>query len=321
MKRDRLAAWMCVGAACGALALPAIARAYDPFLETPDAATVEQSAAYRHANMGGQAALDELRARGVLFQQQGPARGVETPIRLTGRLHGVHIHSALPEAQRITTPFEICDARLALALDDFAAILERHGIDEVVHYSMYRPAPPPQPARRGGPPGVVPSSSAPLPPLPQPDQDGLAPISMPQPGRNTTARASGSGGRATTMRLRSGPSAAPRVPMAGAQALVTREAKATRHPAGLAIDVATLRKKSGEWLSVAGHFAGRIGAQTCGAGVTEPTDAKAKELRAIVCEASAARVFTYVLTPNYNAPHRDHFHMEIKPGVRWFLVH
>jgi hypothetical protein len=40
-----------------------------------------------------------------------------------------------------------------------------------------------------------------------------------------------------------------------------------------------------------------------------------------VCEASDLGVFTYVLTPNYDAAHVDHFHMEIKPGVRWFLYH
>lgn len=95
----------------------------------------------------------------------------------------------------------------------------------------------------------------------------------------------------------------------------------SRHPAGLAIDVAMLRKKSGEWLNVATHFAGHIGARTCGAGVAVPTDPKAREMQAIVCEASDARVFTYVLTPNYNLAHRDHFHMEVKPGARWFLVH
>ena len=96
---------------------------------------------------------------------------------------------------------------------------------------------------------------------------------------------------------------------------------ATRHPAGLAIDVATFRRDAGTTLSVAKDFAGHIGAKTCGDGVPTPDSPAAKELQAIVCEAAAAHVFTYILTPNYNAAHRDHFHMEVKPGVSWLLVH
>jgi hypothetical protein len=95
----------------------------------------------------------------------------------------------------------------------------------------------------------------------------------------------------------------------------------TRHPAGLAIDVGLLHKKDGHWLSVARQFQGHIGDKTCGDGAYVPESPDARELRALVCEASDLGVFTYVLTPDYNAAHVDHFHMEIKPGVRWFLYH
>ena len=69
------------------------------------------------------------------------------------------------------------------------------------------------------------------------------------------------------------------------------------------------------------QFHGQIGNRTCGEGTYLPELPEARELRSIVCEASDLGVFTYVLTPNYNAAHADHFHMEIKPGVRWFLYH
>ncbi|KYF67936.1 hypothetical protein BE11_27605 [Sorangium cellulosum] len=95
----------------------------------------------------------------------------------------------------------------------------------------------------------------------------------------------------------------------------------TRHPAGLAIDVGALRKRDGTWISVARHFHGRIGDRTCGEGAPQPELPEARELRSIVCEAADLGIFTYVLTPNYNAAHADHYHMEIKPGVRWFLYH
>jgi hypothetical protein len=64
---------------------------------------------------------------------------VRLPIKLTGPLHGVTIRSVLPPAQRKDSPFEILDARLALALDDFCEILAQHGVVEVVHFTMYRP--------------------------------------------------------------------------------------------------------------------------------------------------------------------------------------
>ena len=72
---------------------------------------------------------------------------------------------------------------------------------------------------------------------------------------------------------------------------------------------------------MAAGFSGKIGARTCGPGALPTADDRSKELRALVCEARTSRVFTYVLTPNYNLAHRDHFHAEVKPGVRWFLVH
>lgn len=95
----------------------------------------------------------------------------------------------------------------------------------------------------------------------------------------------------------------------------------TRHPAGLAIDVGLIHKKDGRWISVARQFQGHIGDKTCGDGAHVPDSPDARELRSLVCESADLGVFTYVLTPDYNAAHADHFHMEIKPGVRWFLYH
>jgi len=83
----------------------------------------------------------ELLRRGVPFAPVDSARGVLAPVRLRGGLHGVYFHSGVPVAQRASSPWEIVDCRLVLALDDFAAQLAAHGIVEVVHYSMYRPPP------------------------------------------------------------------------------------------------------------------------------------------------------------------------------------
>ncbi|WP_437936435.1 extensin family protein [Sorangium sp. So ce341] len=445
---------------------PAPALAASPFLVTPEASVAEASPAYRYANMTDDEALAELDRRKILYLRVDHAPGVRAPIRLTGRLNGVYYHSVLPPEQRVTSMFEILDARLALALDDFAAVLMRHDIDEVVHYTMYRPNVPMPGRERGDDEGehahgaveakaadsdVRKESTRPAPPVELGKKGALdgtskapeerprrmkekgaaeagakdkgaaeagakdkgaaeagakdkgaaeagakdkgaagpgakdkgaaeagakdkgaaeaprnAASSAPDTQRRTTATRSApakAAGKAGTRRsarrkpaasratasatkrrgdvaLRSDAGQKPRGDVAlrsdagqkprGDVALRSDAGQkprgawappGTRHPAGLAIDVGALKKRDGTWLSVARHFHGRIGDKTCGEGAPQPELPEARELRSIVCEAADLGIFTYVLTPNYNAPHADHYHMEIKPGVRWFLYH
>ncbi len=229
----------------GSLWAPTVA-ASNKYLELPPLAEVARSPAHHYANLTNEEALAELKARGVPFAPLTTAQpGVRLPGRLTGRLHGVWIHSVLPEEQRATTPFEILDGRLALALDDFSKILARHDVVEVVHFTMYRPA------------------------RTTPDD---------------------------------------------------KNAPQFRHPGGLAIDVGAMKKRSGHWLAVGPHWPSLIGGKTCGAGARSLLARRGRELMSIVCEASDQRIFTYTLTPHFNQAHADHLHMEIKPGVKWFLV-
>ena len=347
---------------------PAPARAFSPYLVVPDPAVAEASPAYRYANMTDAEAFEELDRRKILYTKLDAVSGVRAPVRLTGRLHGVYIHSSLPPEQRVTTPFEILDARLALTLDDFAAILERHDIDEVVHYTMYRPnvgapghgghgveeepsasaasarqrssnARPPaaKSARPKAPPslgakgtieGNKRAEPAPLSLKQKLGGPGPKPVVMvtakkpPQrPLAAPAAKASAPGKGPAPLAKRPPGTVAHRSPQPSGLHQTTWAPPGTRHPAGLAIDVGLLHKKDGRWLSVARQFQGHIGDKTCGDGAYAPEAPDAKELRALVCEASDLGVFTYVLTPDYNAAHVDHFHMEIKPGVRWFLYH
>src|SRR5262249_14590781 len=153
---------------------PSPARAFSPFLVVPDPAVAEASPAYRYANMSDAEALAELDRRGVIYSKVDPVRGVRAPIRLTGRLHGVYVPSYLPPAQRVVSPFEILDARLALALDDFCALLERHEIDEVIHFTMYRP--------NVAAPGHGPADQAPAPGAPPPSVRSRAPATIASKG-------------------------------------------------------------------------------------------------------------------------------------------
>jgi hypothetical protein len=217
----------------------------NPYLEVPDRAFAESTLAFRYANLSNEDAHAELRRRGIAWVPAAPPMpGVRTPIRLMGPLHGVTIHSTLPPEARVTSVFEILDARLAIALDDFTALLEKHDIVELVHYTMYRP------------PAELPADPT----------------------------------------------------------------KQIRHPAGLAIDVGAFKKRDGRWLAVGPDWPSAIGQKTCGAGARDHWTRAARELVSIVCEAMDQRIFHFMLTPDFDAAHADHVHLEIKPGARWFIV-
>jgi hypothetical protein len=95
-----------------------------------------------------------------------------------------------------------------------------------------------------------------------------------------------------------------------------------RHPAGLAIDIAVLHRKDGEVFSVIKDWQGRPGAQTCGERAAKPRkDTEgARLLRDVVCELDRRKSFNLLLTPHYDWGHRDHFHFEVRQGIRWFLT-
>lgn len=96
-----------------------------------------------------------------------------------------------------------------------------------------------------------------------------------------------------------------------------------RHPSGLAIDIATVRTKSdNKTYSVYADWHGRVGSKTCGEGAAKPTKdtAGAKLLRGLVCDLADQGSFNLLLTPHYDWGHKDHFHMEVRTGIRWFLI-
>jgi len=205
-----------------------------------------EAPALRYGRLDRSGCEAELTRRSVPFVAVDQARGVLAPVRLTGPLHGVTFRTGLPRAQRATSPWEIVDCRLALALDDFAMQLALHDVAQVIHFSVYRP-----------------------------------PIQSWPAGK-----------------------------------------LASRHPGALAIDAGSFVKKDGTTLEVERDFHGHIGATTCGAGAGPDTASpQAIELRHIVCDAAASRLFNVMLTPDYNRPHRNHFHLEVTAGVKWFVVH
>jgi hypothetical protein len=94
-----------------------------------------------------------------------------------------------------------------------------------------------------------------------------------------------------------------------------------RHPAGVAIDVVGFVKKDGQLLDVLDDFEGNgVGSKTCGDGAPEAPAGKAKELRDLVCALHKDHVFNLILSPHYDRRHKNHLHLEVRRGIKWFLT-
>ncbi|MGC4065536.1 MAG: extensin family protein [Polyangiaceae bacterium] len=95
----------------------------------------------------------------------------------------------------------------------------------------------------------------------------------------------------------------------------------SQHAFGLAIDIDGFRMTDGTVLRIEEDFHGVLGAPVCGADAEfSERSRKAILLRNIVCELSRRRVFNYLLTPNYDAAHRNHIHADIKRNCRDHVV-
>jgi hypothetical protein len=87
----------------------------------------------------------------------------------------------------------------------------------------------------------------------------------------------------------------------------------SNHSWGRAVDVRYLYKAGGERYDVndVGHFVEWTSTgETCSAALAAQQGIS-RELYGLVCEASAREIFSTILTPNYNAVHRNHFHLDI----------
>lgn len=100
-------------------------------------------------------------------------------------------------------------------------------------------------------------------------------------------------------------------------AVIRRSGRPSQHALGLAIDVASLELQNGTRYDIEREFAGAIGSPVC----TEQPEPAARWLRSMVCDTHQSRVFNLILTPNYNADHHDHVHLDLEPGKSWFNLH
>ena len=86
----------------------------------------------------------------------------------------------------------------------------------------------------------------------------------------------------------------------------------SQHAYAMAIDLAGFTTSDSTFFSVNDDWVIDPNAEeTCMAPTMEGKD---RFLHELICELKAAGVWNIVLTPNYNADHRNHFHVDLTPG-------
>lgn len=87
----------------------------------------------------------------------------------------------------------------------------------------------------------------------------------------------------------------------------------SQHHYGLAMDIVSFGLKDGRTLLVERDWQAGIGDTVCGpdAVMHEATD-EAVRLRNLVCDVAREKLFHHMLSPSYDAAHRDHLHWDIK---------
>jgi hypothetical protein len=85
------------------------------------------------------------------------------------------------------------------------------------------------------------------------------------------------------------------------------------HTLGLALDLSRFDTEAGP-LVVQSDFVIDRARETCAETPSKKASDRHRKLQAIACDLAASGRFSSVLTPNYNAGHRDHFHVDVRPN-------
>ncbi len=95
----------------------------------------------------------------------------------------------------------------------------------------------------------------------------------------------------------------------------------SQHAHGLAADVVGFRLEDGTTLEVERDWPPELGEPPCGekATVSSPTR-EALLLRNLVCDVARRGFFHVILTPNYDQPHHDHIHLDIKRDAKRMIL-
>ena len=130
---------LAAGLACLLLATSASAHAYGKKGGTAVDKNWKSAPSVHYAGLSKTACHAELRKRAVSFESVAEARGVLAPVRIPNGIDGVLYRTALSRKKGRTSPWEVFDCRLVVALVDFTKIIKKHDIDEVRIFSGWRP--------------------------------------------------------------------------------------------------------------------------------------------------------------------------------------
>jgi hypothetical protein len=93
--------------------------------------------------------------------------------------------------------------------------------------------------------------------------------------------------------------------------------KPSQHRAALAIDMRWLITNRDETIDVLTHFDRRSGTPPC---EYDASTYFGRLLQSFACEIYRERIFNVMLTPNANKAHRNHFHFDITPNAKWYII-
>ncbi len=91
----------------------------------------------------------------------------------------------------------------------------------------------------------------------------------------------------------------------------------SQHGRALAIDIRWFITNKGETIDVLEHFDRRRRKSPCD--YTASTD-KGRILQSFACALHRNRIFNVMLTPNANKAHHNHFHFDITPDAKWYIL-
>jgi len=96
-----------------------------------------------------------------------------------------------------------------------------------------------------------------------------------------------------------------------------KRGKMSQHRRATAIDIRWFKRANGETVDVLEHYERDNKKPPCNA---NPKTRHGKFLKKFACTLHQTKTFNVILTPNANRDHHNHFHLDITPNAKWYIV-
>ncbi len=91
----------------------------------------------------------------------------------------------------------------------------------------------------------------------------------------------------------------------------------SQHRRALAIDIRAFERPDGTMADVLEDYERHDGKPPC---EDEPETEEGRFLKDLACALHGQKAFNVILTPNANEAHHNHFHFDITPKAKWYIV-